>query len=100
MSRFFVVAAMFFMAAAPAICPAQSSGSPPSLFGVFGGGSVELGQPVTLTVGISGSTTGLTYQWKHNGTNLPGATADAYTIASAAPANAGTYAVAVRNTFG
>ncbi len=49
-----------------------------------------------LTPGQTGYT--LKYQWKHDGTNIAGATGAAYTIASVAAADAGRYACEVTYT--
>lgn len=80
--------------------PPSVAGAPPTLFGISGGGSVELGQNVTLTVTFAGNGAGQTYQWKRNGTEIAGATASSFSIAAAAPADAGTYSVVVRNSEG
>jgi hypothetical protein len=42
----------------------------------------------------------LAYQWRFNGTNLAGATASSYSVASAQPSNAGSYAVVITNVAG
>jgi len=68
-------------------------------------------QPVSLTVcpgqlfdsttfSVSATGSGLSYQWKRNGVNIPGATASSYTIASVTAAHFGTYTVLVSNSFG
>jgi hypothetical protein len=44
-------------------------------------------------VGHAATGAGVTYQWHKNGTPIPGATAAAYTVATAAPADAGSYTV-------
>ena len=54
------------------------------------------GDPVTFTVTADGTPT-LTYQWRRNGVALTGETDATLTIASAAPANAGSYDVIVSN---
>lgn len=54
------------------------------------------GSNVTFTVVASG-TPPLSYQWLHNGTNLPGATIATLQIVNAQPANEGTYLVTVSN---
>ena len=54
--------------------------------------------PVTFSVEAIGGS--LTYQWKTNGVNIPGATSASYTIASITPANAATYTVDVNNPVG
>jgi len=57
--------------------------------------NVKLGDRVALAVGASG--TSPTYQWRHNGTDIPNATDAAYPIASAQTSDAGSYAVVVNN---
>lgn len=49
--------------------------------------------------GASGSVP-MTYQWKFNGTNLPGATNPTLTLANVTAANAGLYALAATNAYG
>ncbi len=56
--------------------------------------SVNAGQSVTFTVTASG-TGPLTYQWLKNDSPITGATGTSYTIASAQPADAGSYAARV-----
>ena len=57
------------------------------------------GQPVTIPVG-AGGTSPLNYQWRFNGNLIAGATASAYSIASARLTNSGTYFVSITNAFG
>lgn len=78
---------------------AQST-PPPVLGGIGGGGTVELGIAVSLSVSVSGSTTGLTYQWRKDGADLAGATNQNYNITAATAADAGAYAVNVTNAGG
>jgi hypothetical protein len=55
------------------------------------------GQPVTFSVtATSGGAASVSYQWRKNGVNIPGATSASYTISSAAGA-AGSYDVLVSN---
>lgn len=54
------------------------------------------GQPAQFNVVASG--TNLTYKWYKNGTAIPGATAQSYSIASAAASDSGSYYVEVSNT--
>lgn len=61
--------------------------------------TVAAGKPATFTVVASGTPT-LTYQWRKAGTNINGATAATYTIASVVAADAGSYDVVVSNTYG
>lgn len=66
------------------------------------------GQPASLTVpagtsasfAVSAGAGALAYQWQRDGTNIAGATAAVYTIASVGDADRGTYAVLVSNTSG
>ena len=51
------------------------------------------GFPVSFSVTATG--TGLTYQWKKNGVDIPGATSPTYAIANASVSDAGTYTVVV-----
>ncbi len=76
--------------------------TPPVLFGISGGGSVELGQKVTLQVSISGTVSDpeLTYQWRRNGTALAAATAATYVLEAVTAADSATYTVAVTNSAG
>ena len=66
--------------------------------------NIDDGQPVTFTVNASSLTT-LGYQWRFNGTPIPGASAFAtnassYTIASVNLTNAGSYDCVVTNISG
>jgi hypothetical protein len=58
--------------------------------------SVFVGTNVTFTVTATGA--GLTYQWRKNGVNIPGATASSYTINNVATGDAGNYDVVVSGT--
>jgi len=55
--------------------------------------SVGIGQPVTFSVTATG--TNLTYQWRKDGANIPGATSAVYTIPSATTDQAGNYDVVI-----
>ncbi len=55
--------------------------------------TAAVGGTATFTVAAAG--TGLTYQWRRNGTALPGATAATLTLASVAATDAGSYDVVV-----
>jgi hypothetical protein len=57
--------------------------------------SVLAGNRVVFAIGATPSGAGLTYQWRHAGTNIPGATASLYSIPNAQPGNAGLYQVLV-----
>ena len=56
------------------------------------------GGSVTMFADASG--VGATFQWQHNGANLPGATASFLTIDNLQPADAGLYAAVVTNAGG
>lgn len=60
--------------------------------------TVCTGNNLTLSVGASG--TGLTYQWRKNGINIPGETNPAYTITGLAPSDAGDYDVVINSACG
>jgi hypothetical protein len=70
---------------------------PPSITTQPTSRTVSPGAHTTFTVVAAGSQT-LTYQWYFDGTLIPGATASTYTVTNAQPANAGDYAVTVRNS--
>ena len=57
------------------------------------------GTRVTLTVKAI-SNTGMTYQWRKNGVNMPGKTAPSLVFTSVQPADAATYSVVVKNAAG
>ncbi len=61
--------------------------------------SVAQGNQASFSVSATGGAP-LSFQWKKSGTNISGATAATYTIASATSANAGTYSVVVSNSSG
>lgn len=61
--------------------------------------TLNQGQTASFSVVATG-TTPLSYQWKKDGTNLTGAIAAAYSIASALPGDAGSYTVTVSNGAG
>jgi hypothetical protein len=57
------------------------------------------GSPVMFTV-IADGTPPLSFQWRFNGRDLPGATTTSFTIAGAQPTNSGIYTVRVTNDYG
>ena len=61
--------------------------------------AVNVGTPVTFSVGATGSAM-LYYQWQFNGVNIPGAAASSLGFASAQPGNAGNYSVIVSSPTG
>jgi hypothetical protein len=56
------------------------------------------GAPASFSVTATGGP--LSYQWQFNSVAIPGATGSTYSIASAQPANAGSYRVVVSNAAG
>src|SRR5580658_4965699 len=61
--------------------------------------SVPMGVSASFSVVATGSS--LQYQWQKNAANIPGATANSYTIQAATPAdNGSTFTVIVSNTGG
>ncbi|HTH47811.1 MAG TPA: hypothetical protein VMB21_09895 [Candidatus Limnocylindria bacterium] len=63
------------------------------------GTTLPSGQAYTLSVTAQG-TDPLTYQWQHEGTNLPGATQSSFVIAKATALDAGHYGVTVHDGTG
>ena len=62
-------------------------------------GTIYSGNSFTLRVDAAG-TPNLNYQWRVNGSPIPGATQASYTKTSATTANSGSYDVVVSNLFG
>lgn len=60
---------------------------------------VVVGANATLSV-VAGGSAPLSYQWRFNGTNIPGATASSYTRTNAQFAHSGNYDVVVSNAWG
>jgi len=60
--------------------------------------TVTAGASALLTVGTTGEQP-VTYQWKFNGTNLPGVTNSWLTFTSVQPVNGGNYSVTVANPY-
>lgn len=63
------------------------------------GSTVVLGEDIQLSVTANG-TPPLTYRWKRNGTDVPGATDATFVITGSTLAQAGDYTVTVKNAFG
>ncbi|HET9023754.1 MAG TPA: S8 family serine peptidase [Burkholderiaceae bacterium] len=62
--------------------------------------SIVEGQTATLTVAAAGAAN-LTYQWKRNGADIPGATSSSYTTPALSVGDSGTrYLVSVTNSLG
>ncbi|MCX8092450.1 MAG: immunoglobulin domain-containing protein, partial [Verrucomicrobiae bacterium] len=75
------------------------SNAPPSITAHPLSQTVAQGANATFSVTAVG-TTPLHYQWRFNGVDLPGATANSFTRTSAQPAHEGQYSVLVSNAFG
>jgi hypothetical protein len=63
-----------------------------------GNQTVCAGSTAMFSVAVTG--TGLSYQWRKNGTNIGGATSNSYSIASATISDAGSYDVVVTGSCG
>jgi len=75
------------------------AGTPPSITLQPQGGIFVEGDNVLLSVNAFGSQP-ITYQWKKNGSNLPGETGASLTLTSVTTNSAGDYSVAVTNSSG
>lgn len=76
------------------------NGTAPSITSHPASQSFLEGQPVTFTVGASGSAP-LSYQWQRNQVNISGANASSYNIVTASPSDNGArYRCVVTNAFG
>ena len=72
--------------------------TPPSISGQPASQTLCAGANATFTVTAAGS--GLTYQWRKNGTNISGATLASYTLNNITAADAANYSVVVTGTCG
>jgi hypothetical protein len=72
---------------------------PPVITGEPQSQRVSVGASVSFMVMASGALP-LTFQWRLNGIDIPGATGATYLIPSASVTNGGTYTVVVANSFG
>ncbi|MGH7967355.1 MAG: immunoglobulin domain-containing protein, partial [Limisphaerales bacterium] len=72
---------------------------PPVILTQPQGQAVTIGSNATFSV-VAGGNPNPTYQWKFNGTNIPGATASRYTRNNVQPSDAGAYTVALTNSLG
>lgn len=69
---------------------------PPAFTRHPAGASVPVGMPLTLSAALSG-TAPLNYQWRFNGTNVPGATTNSLNFAALTPNDFGDYQLVVSN---
>jgi hypothetical protein len=75
--------------------------SPPGIAAQPTNITAQVGQTVTFVVSATnGCGDGLTYQWRHSATNLPGATDVTFVISNTQPSGAGGYSVVVTNLAG
>ncbi len=72
---------------------------PPSISAQPTNTSAIVGTNITLSVGSGGSNP-LSYQWRFNGTNVPGATSSSLQLANVQYTNAGSYDVLISNAAG
>lgn len=78
----------------PALLP-----TPPAIRWQAGSTTAPQGARVALSVAAAGPGE-LTYEWRRNGTPIPGAASPEFVIASVTPPDAGTYTVAITNSPG
>jgi hypothetical protein len=71
--------------------------SPPTIEGQPSGGTVVAGNDFTFTVSASGASV---FQWRKDGTAIPGATASSLVLSDVKLSDAGTYSVRVANSAG
>lgn len=76
-----------------------SLASPPSITNAPQSQIATLGQKVTFTVGVTGSTP-LYYQWSFNGTPISGGTSSYLVLKNIQPSQAGSYSVSANNSWG
>jgi hypothetical protein len=81
-----------------ATIPAFSVG-PPNITTQPQGGTINERQSFTLSVAADGAQP-ISFQWRLNGNDIPGATGSSYTLNPALPAQSGTYTVVVSNGQG
>jgi alpha-tubulin suppressor-like RCC1 family protein len=72
---------------------------PPAFTRQPAGASVPVGMPLTLSAAVSG-TAPLNYQWRFNGTNVPGANTNSLNFAGLNPDDFGDYQLVVSNYGG
>ncbi len=73
--------------------------TPPTIVVQPAGQTVPQGANATFTVQATGSSP-LTYQWRRNGSPMPGASQSNYVLSSAQPVDMGAYSVLITNSAG
>jgi hypothetical protein len=73
--------------------------SPPTISSQPASRFADRGATITFRTAATGAGA-LKYQWRSNGTNIPGATTTSYTLSNIQTNNAGSYTVVVTNIFG
>jgi hypothetical protein len=77
-----------------------AGGQPPTIASITPSSqTVTAGSGASFTVSASGATP-LSYQWRHNGTNIAAATASVFSIAATTTNDAGGYSAVVTNAYG
>ena len=72
--------------------------APPVILSSPAGQTVPVGQEATFCASATNDCGGqLTYQWRFNGAEIPGATTNCYTLTALRPPNTGTYDLVVTN---
>lgn len=92
-------AAVLFVVVVGAILAGCSRATPPTISTQPSAQTACVGGSVTFSVTAAG-TAPLSYQWRKDGTNIPGATNATYTISSVTTGSAGNYTVVVTNKAG
>lgn len=64
------------------------------------GGTIAIGQVLTVSVVAKGHGPPLSYQWRKDGVNIAGATSSSYSYTTTATSDSGNYDVVVSNPFG
>jgi autotransporter-associated beta strand protein len=86
-----------------ALTPAELIPLPTNVFVLSGptpaAQTVAIGNPFSFSI-EAGGTAPYTYQWRHAGTNIPGANSAIYSVPSATAANLGNYACVLGNIYG
>jgi hypothetical protein len=100
LSSLFLMAVAVLLSEGPGLCAAEAlNAAPPVIRQQPRDQMIACGSSATFTVGVAGAEP-FSYQWRHNGADLPGATGPTLVIPVAQPADAGMYGVRVSNSGG